>query len=407
MLGKLWLVVTVLLIIASLITHQVALLMVALLFFLAGGIARLWDKYSLKRVAYRRNLSSDHVFFGETIDLEVEINNRKPLPLPWIEINDEIPRNVTLLKGKTENSHLPMNVTLNNLFSIGWYHKIKRHYPIQCSQRGFYTFGPATMRTGDIFGFFARQQEVEGLKHLTVYPRIVPLAKTLVPSNQPMGDIRVKNHLFRDPHLSMGAREYHYGDSLKHIHWKSTARRGALQTRIFDATTTIDMAIFLDVRTVAAPYWGSTPEKLELAIMTAVAIANYALTNGYRAGLYVNQYQHGTGKLIRLAPGQNPGQFKQILEALASIHDIEALPASRLIINESRNLPWVSSMVLITAVPTEELVSALFRIKRTGRKISLVQVGGNGTAFRGTGIDTYHVSDKIPWQDMETLEMMS
>ncbi len=405
MLGRLWIVITFVLVIASLLFHQLVLLTVAILFFLTGGIARLWDRNSLKRVSYKRKLSSDRVFFGEKIDLEVEIANRKPLPLPWIQIDDEIPRNVTMLKGKTDVSHLPTNVVLNNMFSIGWYHKIKRHYPLLCSQRGLYTFGPAVMRTGDIFGFFVRQEEVSELQQLIVYPRIVPLEYLLTPSRQPMGDIRIKSKLFQDPILTQGVREYHYGDSLKRIHWKSTARHGELQTRIFEATTTIDMAIFLDVRTVAAPYWGNVPEKLELAIITAVAVAKYSLTNGYRVGLYVNQYKHGTGSIIRIPPSRSVNQVKLILETLAPVQDFEAMPVSRLISNESRNLPWGSSLVVITAAPTREVTSALFNLKRTGRRVSMIQIGGEEPEASGSHVKTYHVSDKVPWQEIETIEV--
>jgi len=84
MIGDLWIVITVLLVIASLITKQVPLFLVSLLFFMAGGIARLWDRYSLYRVEYRRRLSSNRVFFGEEVQMEVEVTNRKPLPLPWL-----------------------------------------------------------------------------------------------------------------------------------------------------------------------------------------------------------------------------------------------------------------------------------------------------------------------------------
>ena len=48
MIGRLWLFFTIVLLIISLITKQVPLFLVSLLFFMAGGIARLWDRYSLE-----------------------------------------------------------------------------------------------------------------------------------------------------------------------------------------------------------------------------------------------------------------------------------------------------------------------------------------------------------------------
>jgi len=280
MIGQLWLIVSILLAIVSLITKQVPLFLVTLLFFLAGGIARLWDHFSLYRVEYHRRLSAHRVFFGEEVQMEVEVSNRKPLPLPWLQVEDQIPNEVTMAKGKTTPAYSMTQQRLTNLFSISWYRKITRHYSLKCPHRGYFIFGPTTISSGDVFGFFKRYQEIDSLDRLMVYPKIVPLEKLGIPSRQPLGEIRTRNHIFQDPVLTMGIRDYQFGDSMKSIHWKSTARTGRLQTKIFEQTTTVDMGIFLDVRTVKPPYQGVVSAKLELAIVTAASISNNALSEG-------------------------------------------------------------------------------------------------------------------------------
>jgi uncharacterized protein (DUF58 family) len=406
MLGSLWLFITVLLLIASLVLHQVPLLLVTLLFFLAGGVARLWGRYCLNRVEYHRRLSSNRVFFGEEITLEVEVSNRKPLPLPWVQTEDEIPKQVTLLKGKTSPSYSPTHIVLNNLFSLSWYHKTKRRYRIQCLQRGYFTFGPASISSGDIFGFFTRKQEIEPLDYLMVYPKILALEKLGIPSKQPLGDIRTRNHIFQDPILTMSIREYHFGDSLKRIHWKSTARLGQLQTKVFEPTTTVDMGIFMDVRTVEYPHWSSVPELLELGIVTSASIANHALSEGYRVGLYVNQNKRNSTEYIRIPPSQHTSQLKNILEALAPIQPVEMMSISRLVVNESRNLPWGSTLVVVTAIPTDELLSVLSNMKRAGRKVTLIIIGGK-ESINHNGLTTYHVPADVMWDKIETLSLLA
>ena len=404
MIGKLWLFFTFVLLIISIITKQVPLFLVSLLFFMAGGVARLWDNYSLHRVEYHRRLSSHRVFFGEEVQMEVEVSNRKPLPLPWLQVDDEIPKEVTLLKGKTTQDYSMTHQLLSNLFSINWYHRIKRHYSIQCPHRGYFAFGPTKISSGDMFGFFTRYQEIDSLDNLMVYPKIVPLEKLGIPSRQPLGEIRTTNHLFQDPVLTMGIREYRYGDAMKSIHWKSTARTGQLQTKIFEPTTTVDMGIFLDIRTVKPPIWGVVSEKLELAIVAAASIANEALSEEYRVGLYVNQNNPDSPELIRIPPNRHPEQLKRILEALAMIQPIYSTPIEGLVMTESRNLPWGSTMVVITAVPTEPLLSVLFRMKRVGRKVVLITIGGV-EPVSSNGLTSYHVSDDIAWEKMETLSL--
>jgi len=379
-------------------------MLVALLLFLVWGSTRLWERYALKRIEYRRHLSAKRAFLGEELLLELEIANRKLLPLPWIEIDDEMPEEITFLKGKTSQSHKVARVHLTSLLSLGWYHRLIRRYPICCQQRGYFTFGPARIRSGDLFGFSKQETAISDIDRLIVFPRIVPLEQLDIPSKQPLGDILTKRYIFQDPILTMGVRDYHYGDSLKRIHWKTTARLGKLQTKVYEPTTSVDMGIFLDTRTVKPPGWGIVPQRLELAIMAAASIANHAMAAGYRVGLYANQRRQTTGELVRIPPSQHGEQMVNILEALAQIHWTESMPMARFISLESRNLPWGSTLVLITAIPTETILATLLRMKRAGRRVALVIIGGPEIPNLD-GIPAYRIADDVPWNEVETLTM--
>jgi uncharacterized protein (DUF58 family) len=404
--GSFWYLIPLLLFIGSLILHQVPLLLVSLLLFLAGVVARLWGRYCLSRVEYHRKLSSNRVFWGEEVQLEVEITNRKILPLFWLQIDDEVPSDVAFLKGRISPASMPNRSVLNNLLSLGWYHRVKRRYPVKCLQRGYFTFGPASLSSGDLFGFSRRAMEVPEVNSLMVYPRIVPLEKLGIPARQPFGDIRLEKHLFQDPVLTSGVRDYSSGDSLKQIHWKSTARRGKLQTKIFEPTTTVDMGIFLDVRTVKQPFWGSVPRLLELSIITAASVSQYALDKGYRVGLYVNQSRTTSREsIIKLAPSQHADQQFRIMEILAQVHQTETMQMSRLVLKEARNVPWGSTIVVITAVVPDALLGALSQIKRGGRKVALIIVGGSEAGLSRDGLTVYRVNDEVLWTELETLIM--
>jgi len=407
LLGNYWLSTTLLLFIISLLMHQVPLLLISLIFFLTGGVARLWERHCLTRLEYSRRLSANRVFFGDEVQLEIEVANRKPLPLPWIQIDDEIPSEVTLLKGRTSSSYEPGRVFLRNLLSLGWYHKVKRLYPMRCLQRGCFAFGPTHIRSGDLFGVFNREMEIHRVNYLMVYPKIVPLEKLGIPSNQPIGDIRTRRHIFEDPILTLGVREYHYGDSLKRIHWKTTARLGQLQTKVFEPTTTTDMGVFLDVRTIKPTFWGSVPELLELGIMTAASISNHAMAAGCRVGLYVNQRKRFPDEPISIPPSQHADQLLHILEALAQILPSETMPIARLVQNESRNFAWGSTMVVITAMPTDALFSTLVKMKRGGRSVVLIMIGGSEPSISKDGLTVYHIREDVAWRELEMLSIKS
>jgi len=398
--GDNWIYFALLILIIALALHQVPLALVALLFVLSGGVSRLWNKYCLNRIEYQRRLSHKQVFFGEEVVFEIEVTNRKPLPLPWLQIEDELPQRITLLKGKATET-MDDRVTLTNIFPIGMYQRVKRRFPMLCKERGAFIFGPTHIRSGDLFGFFRREKTIDTLDYLIVYPRLVPLEKLGIPSQQLFGDIRLKQHLFQDPVLTAGVREYQSGDSLKRIHWKTTARLGRLQTKIYEPTTTIDISIFLDVRTLKAPLWGSVYQLQELGIITAASISQHALNAGFRVGLYVNQITRFSPGMVTVPHSQHPDQLPRILEALAQLHQTETMPAARYIRQQASSLPWGSTLLAIAAQPDEKLLAALMDLRRVGRSVALVVVGGESGEEQETmagHIPVFRVSDDIAWE---------
>jgi len=273
-------------------------------------------------------------------------------------------------------------------------------------RRGYFVFGPTSIRSGDLFGFFSRQIEIKTVDYLMVYPKIVSLEKLGIPSKQPLGNIRTRRHIFEDPILTSGVRDYHSGDSLKRIHWKSSARLGKLQSKVFEPTTTTDMGIFLDVRTIKPAFWGGVPELLELAILVAASISNYAITAGYRVGLYVNQHKRFVDEPIRVPPSQHTDQLMYILEALAHTHSHETIPITRLIQKEGRNLSWGSTVVVISAMPIDTLFSTLVNIKKAGRNVVLIVIGGPEPSTSKNGLTVYHIPEDIAWRELEMVSMI-
>lgn len=405
MLGGYWLLITFALLGAAVVLHQVPLLLVASLFFLASGTARLWARYALAGVQYSRRLSATRAFFGETITLETCIANRKMLPLPQVRIEDEVPEELTFLKGKISPSHKAARAVLSSLLSLSWYHQITRRYPVQCPRRGYFAFGPATIRSGDPFGFFDKEISVTEPDHLLVYPRIVSLEALGIPSRNPFGDLRARRHLFQDPVRAVTTRDYAYGDPLKRIHWKATARLRRLQSRVFEPTTTVDLALFLDARTVLPPLWGSSEQLLETAIIVAASIANHALDEGYSVGLFANENYTFTDRMVRLPPSVHPDQLQRILEALAHIRGFPFIALEQTLSQETPNLPWATTVVAITAAPTEGVLASLNRLRHAGRRVALILVGEQSARLSVDRMPVYHVSDNVYWREMSSLKI--
>lgn len=404
--GKGWLILACALVLLAALLRQGGILLVAVLLFMLIAVSQIWSKYALSRLEYSRRLSATHAFFGDEVTLEISISNRKILPLPWVRVEEELDEQLQLPETvATSPSHRPGRVMLGNIMPVGWYHKVKRIYPIKCTKRGYFSFGPTRIQSGDYFRFHVQEMHVPNSTDLVVYPRIVPLNQLGIPSREPFGDLRVSRHLFQDPVRVSSIRDYAPGDPLKRIHWKASARTGRLQTKVFENTTSPNMGIFLDVRTVKHPFWGEIAQLLETVAIAAASIANYAIDNGYRVGLYVNHPYPDTPNLIRIKPSSHPDQLARVLEALATVGPTESIAIERLVAQEAGKLPWVSTLAVITAVPTPDLISELEAFHRAGRPVALILVGSNKPTFSMDGLLTYHVPAEIAWEKVDTVSM--
>ena len=77
----------------------------------------------------------------------------------------------------------------------------------------------------------------------------------------------------------LGIREYRPGDSMRHVHWPSTARTGAVMVREFEQEQTRRLAIVMDTSRDAGRTW--TP--LDRACSAAASLALAALAQGHGA----------------------------------------------------------------------------------------------------------------------------
>ena len=400
MLGKLWLYVALLLLVGALVLQQLPLLLIALLFFLAAGVARFWARYALERVTYGRRLTPSRVFMGESTTMETSLANQKALPLPWVQVQDHVPKAIAFQQGTLLPSEDAARSVLTSTASLSWYHRLTRRYVLKCPTRGFYTFGPATIQSGDLFGFFYKRMAEPKLDALVVYPRVVPLEAMGIPSRHLFGDLRVSRHLFEDPVRVVSTRDYVAGDPLKRIHWKTSARLQRLQTKVFEPTTTMDVALFFDARTVEPPSWSQREQLLETGIMAVASLANHAIQQGQRVGLYVNESYQQVARMIRVPPAEHPEQMGRILEALAHIQGFQLLEIGELLLREGRSLPWRTTLVVVSAAPTPTLMNSLMRFRRSGRRVALVAVGKQASLPSANGIAVYHVSDQVYWREM-------
>lgn len=401
--GGFWIFVAIALVVLSAPLSSPPLLLTGTLVLLLALLSRWWARYSLVKVEYRHWLSSYRIFVGEEVQLTIQLTNQKFLPLPWVHVAGELPRDVAPVRGRLSAAPDQSRGILSSLLSMGWYHRTSRHYTLRGRHRGHYFLGPVKIRSGDLFGMFTSEINIERDQYISVYPPVLPLASTQLPAGEPYGNIRVRRTLVDDITRPMGSREYAVGDSLRYIHWKATAHTGRLQTKVFDASTTANFVLIMGVRTVEPPLQGSIPHLLELGVLTTTALINYALEQGYNVGVYVNQTGRLTSQLMKVPPARDDQQLMRVLDVMAQVHSGESIPLADLILEESRRLPQGTTLAVVTALPDEDTMSTLIRLRNAGRSVALVHLGGTLSSSTNSPIPTYIVPETTEWESLEEI----
>lgn len=373
------------------------LLTLGFMLLVIAAISHLWKERALNGVSYERHFDHTRVFPNEAVELTAVIINNKALPLTWLQMNDHFPiapagEHIISQSAAEKNE----SYSWKQDFSMAGHEQAKRHVTLTFPTRGYYRIGPVKYSSSDIFMLFTIEKKRDYLDTIVVYPQIWPLAELGLPAKEPFGDVKVRHSLFTDPIKTQGIRDYQQQDRFRDVHWKASARRGQLQTKVYDPSTGMTMVVFLNVATFAKHWMGFDPILLERAVSVAGSIANYGAMQGWAVGMYANGSLPGSDQPIRVPAGRSPDQLMHILEALAAVTEFATGSIERMLFRESAGLPWAATLVLITAVVTEEIMINLIRLKEAGRRIVLISLANEPPPPFSGGITVYHLPATLP-----------
>lgn len=355
------------------------------------AFARWWQRRSLQGVRYTRDFIYHRGFPGEILPMQVAAENRKFLPLPWLSVQDLMPRAV----GPVDEEALKPGATkeqgvLVSVFSLRWYERDRRNYRLMLRKRGVYRIGPARLGAGDIFGLFDQEAESGRLDYLTVFPEPLPFRSLGLSADNPMGIRRARRRIFEDPNLPMGVREYQPEDDFRRIHWPATARTGQLQVKVFQPVSAQVLVICLNVSTLANYWEGTNPDLLEHLVRVTAALAQQALDAGYRVGLVSNGALAHADHSFRILPGRSPAQMAHLLTALASVTPFVTGTFDRFLMAEAPRLPYGATLLVVSGICNPPLIEALMRLKQRGRRVTLLSFAKDAPP-QAPGVKSLHM----------------
>jgi uncharacterized protein (DUF58 family) len=394
-----WLLLALAIALAGAALAAPGLLLVAAVTLLYGSLTRLWTRFGVRRVEYRRELAATRAVAGDSLPLDVTIWNRKPLPLPWVAAEDLVTDGLAVRERPQldrDNEVLGRRI-LHNAWSLAWYERVVRHFHLDDLRRGVYDFGPVRLRVRDILGRDAIEGELEMPTTLVVSPRTLPVRRA-GHETAPIGERRARRSLFVDPSLYGGVRPFQPGDTLRQVHWRATARVGSPVSRRYEPARGREVLIALDVQTLPGPHWEMTWDEaaFEGLCIAAASLGRSLLDDGASVGVAAASFTGTPQRFAWLAPQAAASQVGRVGALLARIGPISSGPYGGLLTWLTRRFAPGGTVLLLSVRDPRTFLPAARRLARSGYVVELAAAGDDGGAHaalaRAAGIDAASAS---------------
>jgi uncharacterized protein (DUF58 family) len=327
---------------------------------LAPLLARTWVRLAAAPIRLRRRAGKGVLLEGEDVWVTLEARPEARLPLPSVAVTERIAR-----IGERETP----------LRRAGRMHR--GTYVLERLPRGRYAVEEARATIDDPFGLAQAEVELEPGGSLLVYPRLVALDRLFSESGAHAQDGRrllLRRPAGFDLH---SVREYEQGESLRKVHWRSTARRGQLMVKELEDAPRDEIAVVLDGQAEAG-----SAESFDAQVRAAGSILRAHASHGRRAVLAVN-----AARQARVHVSSLDGDWHAALAVLAEAEADGTRPVVELLGRESGPVAGAMETVVVTSRVSGALAVALVQRALAGQGVSVVWVDAPSFAGRPTRVE--------------------
>jgi uncharacterized protein (DUF58 family) len=346
--------------IAALVTRRAELAALAAPFLLVLGAGFLLAGDPEVRVDVR--LDRDRVLEGDELAAEIELTAQRPVER--LEVLLELPRGMVVAEGND-----PAAVRL----AAGTPRTLQLR--LRAERWGAFRIGDGEVRARDPFGLFTHTVRFEQPTAVKVFPRQEALRSLLRPAETQLSAGDELSRRKGEGTEFADLRPFVFGDRVRRINWRASARRGELWVNEQHPERNMDVVLFLD--SFAEVRRGDSGT-LDLAVRAAYSLAARYIRRRDRVGLI------GFGGMLRwLVPGSGLVQLYRIIDALLDTEISLSYAWKAIDIVPPRMLPPQALVIGLTPLLDERGVRALLDLRARGFDLAVVEV--SPLAFAGPG----------------------
>lgn len=354
-----------------------ALLAAASLFLVAGLALHRWEIISLIvplilmvalapvifprskiNLKIAREFDQDHPQKGDEVEVSLRIENLGDA-FDLVQLEDRLPEGTRLVSGR-------------NRFPIGMVKEetVEVTYKVAFPGRGRFHFdGVEIISTNALFATtrtitYRLPGEVEVTPHMQEMKRL-----SIQPQKVRMHAGNIRSRLLGPGIEFFALRDYRPGDTLRHVNWKASARRGTMVTNEYETERSGDVTIIVDARTMGGD------ENLEATVEAAASLSSYFLKERDRVGMVILGH---VVDVIKSNYGKR--QLQKIVDHLTDARPgaVRSAVSIRLALN--RYFRGDSMIVLITTLNDRRMVETAEELVGRGHHLVVISprpvVGG-------------------------------
>ncbi|GGD27247.1 DUF58 domain-containing protein [Pontibacillus salipaludis] len=337
----------------------------------------IYDRLIGKGLTFQNEKHAYKMFPGDRIEVPLSFENQSRLPIIngrfQFKVGSEVQGEKYVVSQGDEWTRYEVPLTVVERGKTEWY------VPFEARRRGVtilrdihYSF-PHLLNFHEIFLYYLPFHRLEFI----VYPEPLPVYGIEERNHMTLGSQQARLSPFEDPVSPMGTRDYTSSDPFHRIHWKASARKQTLQTKVLEKNWDHTWSIVINLTDPSPGGHLNVASNIEALLSYAAYMCQLATKKGYPFELYINARKIGTPPFYYLPEGNGKEHLQKALEFIARIKARELVISFSVVLHRFDQQLYKPKTVFLLGSQSEEVRRYAHKWSRQKFRVYAVQDQGD------------------------------